>query len=219
MGVSVENALNFATKHLEWIDERSEELEAGIRFVKGYEGKLYPMMQDLVDPGKGKYDLITHGDCWNNNVMFRHDSQGKVTDVKLLDFQMSRHVSPAIDFHYFVYSSPKSSVIDENYDDLVNAYHSTFVDTLTDKNVRKDTIDELGIEWFENELDVFSKYGLFIGFWITGAILAEDDDLIDMDNFTMQQLEDKMSKKVKIVPRIAERVKCILTHYVRRYLK
>lgn len=219
IGMSVETGVKTAIKQLESIQAGSEDLERGIQFLKSCDGRVYKDMQDLVEPGRGKFDVLTHGDCWNNNVMFKHDpASGKVDDVKLLDFQMARHVSPAIDIHYFIYSSPKSSVIAENYEDLVTAYYTKFLEILTEKSVPQVFLSQLTIGWLKNELKIYSKYGLFTSCWIANAVLAEDHELIDMDNLTMKHIEEMKTKEVTIVPKLADRLRCILEDYARRYI-
>nr|XP_053644583.1 uncharacterized protein LOC128697078 [Cherax quadricarinatus] len=51
------------------------------------------------------FDVLCHGDCWNNNILFKYDETGVPVDVRLLDFQISRKASPATDLNYFMYTS------------------------------------------------------------------------------------------------------------------
>ncbi|KAK5639863.1 hypothetical protein RI129_010674 [Pyrocoelia pectoralis] len=48
----------------------------------------------------GTFNVLNHGDAWTNNCMFSYDSDGKPTDVLLLDFQFSAFSTPALDLHY-----------------------------------------------------------------------------------------------------------------------
>ncbi|KAJ4016142.1 Ecdysteroid Kinase 20 [Neodiprion lecontei] len=218
LGVSINDCTKIAVTQLDSIEPKSEELEVGIRFLKSFGENVYSEMQELVVPGRGEFDVLTHGDCWNNNIMFKHDNAGRVVDVKLIDFQITRHVSPAVDFHYFVYSSPKSSVIEENYDDLVRAYHSAFAEALERNSAPLEARRRLSIDWFNGELRKCAKYGIFTACWIIQAILAEEQDTVDMDQVTMDFMKEFMSRKVQVKPKVAERLNCILVHYVRRYI-
>lgn len=221
LGLSINGSLEAAIAHLEWLEPKNEELEAGIRYLKTQREKAHSQIQDLVLPRRKKHDVLTHGDCWNNNVMFRHDAEGKVTDVKLLDFQIVRHASPALDFHYFVYSSPKSEVIEEHYEELVTGYHKAFANTLRAKSsASKEELEFLTDDvWFRNELKANAKYGLFTACWIASAILAEDNDAIDMDKITKEDIEALANTtEIKIKPKIAQRIRTIVLDYMQRYV-
>ncbi|KAL1513592.1 hypothetical protein ABEB36_002986 [Hypothenemus hampei] len=50
-----------------------------------------------------KESVILHGDCWNNNFMFRYEG-GCPVAVTLLDFQMTSVNSPVIDLSHFIYA-------------------------------------------------------------------------------------------------------------------
>ncbi|XP_046751393.1 uncharacterized protein LOC124414489 [Diprion similis] len=217
LGVSINDCVKIAVAQLQSIEPKSEELEIGIQFLKSFGESVYSEVQKLVVPGQGEFDVLTHGDCWNNNIMFKHDNAGRVVDVKLVDFQITRHVSPAVDFHYFVYSSPKSSVVEDNYDDLVQAYHSAFAETLERKSVPLEARQRLSLEWFNDELRKCAKYGIFTACWIIQAILAEEQDTVNMDHVTIDFMKDFMNRHIQVKPKVAERLKCLLVHYVRRY--
>lgn len=49
------------------------------------------------DCDAGDLHVLTHGDLWSNNMMFKYDGTGRVIDCVLLDLQFSSYASPAID--------------------------------------------------------------------------------------------------------------------------
>ncbi|XP_012265934.2 uncharacterized protein LOC105691790 isoform X1 [Athalia rosae] len=216
-GMTVDLSLASAIAQLEWIEPRSDELAEGIAFLKTLVEGAYAILQELVRPGKGKYDVITHGDCWINNIMFKHDSSSKIADVKLVDYQISRHVSLAIDFHYFVYSSAKDDVIKERYEDLVNAYHKTLAQTLREKSIPQRHLNHLTVDWLKSELETYAKYGLITCLWISSAVLAEEDEVINMDDVSADIMELWKKKEFKPAPKLAHRLKFVLLDYMKRY--
>lgn len=69
--------------------------------------------------------VISHGDLWHNNLMFRYDSDGKPIEVNLLDWQLSRHASPMIDIVYFLFICTTKEIRDAHYDEFLRIYHET----------------------------------------------------------------------------------------------
>jgi thiamine kinase-like enzyme len=96
LGMFYESSAKFALLSLESIEKRTPEVERAIGFVRGYCDNLKDVLMELLAPSNdsGRYWVITHGDTWNNNIMFLHDAQGKVVRVKLVDFQVSCIASP-----------------------------------------------------------------------------------------------------------------------------
>lgn len=74
---------------------------------------------DGTDPGS----VISYGDSWQNNIMFRNDETGKPTEVNFLDWQISRYSSPIIDIVYFMFCCTTKELRDAHYDDFLKVYH------------------------------------------------------------------------------------------------
>ena len=68
---------------------------------------------------------ITYGDAWQNNSMFRYDSNGKPVEVCFLDWQTVRASSPIIDIVYYVFNCTTKEVRDACYDQLLHIYHDS----------------------------------------------------------------------------------------------
>lgn len=174
-------------------------------------------MSNLVKQGQNKYDVITHGDSWINNLLFKNDKNGCIEDVKLIDFQIVRHVSPAIDFHYFVYSSANSHVINNHYDKLINIYFNKLKSELKKLNFQKEHLNNITIDWFKEELNKNSLYGLFTSFWLVNAVLAEGEDIFDLDSVTAEQMQEMGKWQPPIRPLKAHRTNDIVQHYMKHY--
>lgn len=67
--------------------------------------------------------VITHGDIWQNNTMFRCGSNGKPVEISLLDWQVSRHSSPILDITYFMFCCTTKELRDGHYDNFLKVYH------------------------------------------------------------------------------------------------
>lgn len=49
------------------------------------------------DCDEGDFHVLTHGDLWTNNLMYRYNESGNPIDSVLLDFQFTCYGSPALD--------------------------------------------------------------------------------------------------------------------------
>lgn len=67
--------------------------------------------------------VISCGDAYLCNTMFKNDSNGNPVEISLIDWQLSRHASPVIDFVYFVFSCTTKEMRDIHYDNLLKTYH------------------------------------------------------------------------------------------------
>lgn len=218
LGKSIDSSLSLGIQNLSSIENPSDEVRQMIDYLKSLETHCYDLLRDVVKRRKEKYDVLSHGDAWNNNIVFKHDAEGRVTDVKLLDYQIVRHASPAIDFHYFVYSSARASVIEESYDDLVKTYQAALVEEVKRLGIAENIRRDLSLEWFKSELKKTRLYGLLTSFWLVNAVLAEEEDTIDMDTLTPDFIETLSQREVPIRASIVDRTKCIALHYRRTYL-
>lgn len=77
------------------------------------------------------FNVLNHGDCWVNNMMFLCDERQKPIDVMFVDFQMCCHGSPALDLLYFLGTSPRDDIRAHKRELLLREYHTSLTDTMT----------------------------------------------------------------------------------------
>ena len=113
--------------------------------------KICSSFVDVAEPMKNGFQVLNHGDMWVNNFMLKNDFEGKPTDVKLIDYQMSFWASPAVDLIYFLISSIQDDIKVDQFDNLVAYYHSTLVDSLNKLKYDKEipTLEELHADILE----------------------------------------------------------------------
>ncbi|XP_065354514.1 uncharacterized protein LOC135948985 [Calliphora vicina] len=131
-------------------------------------------------PNPNEFNVLNHGDCWSNNVMFQYDAFGKIKETYLIDFQMSKYGSPAQDLFYFLLSSTKYEIKIKQFDYFIKFYHDQLVENLKLLNYTKKipSLTELHTMMY--------KYGIWGFSTVTGvmaAVLLEPTDTANLENF------------------------------------
>lgn len=91
-----------------------------------YSNNFLKSMIEMVDSTQAEpYAVISHGDCWSNNTMFRLDAQRNPIEVQLLDFQIARYASPALEIVYYIFFCTDKQLRDQYYDSFLKVYHSS----------------------------------------------------------------------------------------------
>lgn len=73
---------------------------------------LHSKMCKIVAPSKDGINVLNHGDYWINNMMFLYEGEETVNpqDIRLVDLQLVRYSSPALDLQYFMTTSVQQKV-------------------------------------------------------------------------------------------------------------
>lgn len=103
-----------------------EDAELLAKAKKMYERDVIDVAADCIDLKLiGSATVITHGDAWQNNIMFRYDNGGKPIEISFLDWQTTRHASPIMDLVYFMFCCTTKKLRDVHYDDFLKVYHES----------------------------------------------------------------------------------------------
>ncbi|KAJ6647542.1 Scavenger receptor class B member 1 [Pseudolycoriella hygida] len=75
-------------------------------------------------PTENGFNVLLHGDMWSNNILFHHNTQGKPTDIRLVDFALCKHTNPSFDLALLLYgSSHSASITQADRETLIKFYH------------------------------------------------------------------------------------------------
>jgi hypothetical protein len=124
----IEVALD-AVKKIYW---ESEIERKAINFLT--KGDLYDKMVSYTHT-RNRYSVIGHGDCWTPNFLIHStkiDGKDVPVKAKIIDFQLQRFASPAIDISFFIYSCTTQDIRDQYFDDLIKTYHTACTQLIKD---------------------------------------------------------------------------------------
>ncbi|XP_067004299.2 uncharacterized protein [Anabrus simplex] len=179
--------------------------------------KLIPKYTDkLVDIctlQPGGFHVLTHGDCWINNYLFKYSSVGEPTDVRFVDFQLSRLGSPAMDLTYFLYSSSQNEVRASHLDEVLKMYHTQLCETLGALGC---STDVFSFQDLKNEMKRVALYGLFAATSILPIVVADAEETPDMAEVTEEDMSNEETspwEKTLNNPRFREAFQQMLLHF------
>lgn len=105
--------------------------------AKNIADKLFDLEKTVIKKGcqvytrdNSTFNVLNHGDLWVNNVMYKFDSKGDPIESILVDYAIGFFGSPAIDLSYLLFTSSSNDVTTEQFDLLLQYYHSELVDCL-----------------------------------------------------------------------------------------
>ncbi|XP_050511292.1 uncharacterized protein LOC114348105 isoform X2 [Diabrotica virgifera virgifera] len=164
--------------------------------------------QEMKTEVREPFATIVHRDLWVNNVMIKYE-KGKPAKNKFIDFQLYDYGSPASDVLNFIFTSVKTEVSRLYFDDLVEHYHTEFVNNL--KRFKCDT-EPFNYPNFLRELKMESEIilGWTIGF-VTLVIFGKKNKSF-MDDPLPDFQDPKYRQKVRdgLMPEALERLFFIL---------
>jgi hypothetical protein len=170
----------------------------------------------VVQPKKDFMNVLNHGDCWVNNIMFHYcPKTGKVDDIRLVDFQLARFSSPALDLQYFLCTSTNDEVRFLQRDHLLSEYHAELRDTLEALNLDP---NQLKLQQLKEDFEEKEVFGLLIVFTTLWAMLANPSEAPDFSKLKEEDVNDMESmsnpiEKAICGSRFREVLQTFLLHY------
>ncbi|XP_055538992.1 uncharacterized protein LOC129726393 [Wyeomyia smithii] len=127
------------------------------------------------------FAALSHGDCWVNNVMYGYDEMtGKVNEIVMLDWQMARYSSPALDFLNFIYLCGQVSLRREKFNDLINTFYEAF--SKTSKKLGGQPERSLPLERLLHQIQQFGMQVLALGTFAMPIVAKLPDEFFVDEN-------------------------------------
>ncbi|XP_066249294.1 uncharacterized protein [Euwallacea similis] len=106
----------------------------------------------------GGFNILNHGDLWVNNMMFAYHPNGKIKDMRFIDFQMNIFTSPAVDLHYFIATSTKIQVKLDHIEIILDHYYAQLIANLAKMQYSLERVPSR--EQFKTDYNYRAFYGL-----------------------------------------------------------
>lgn len=114
-------------------------------------------------------------------------------NICLLDWQLLRLASPALDIVYFLFSSTDKALRQQHFDGLLRIYHqnlSTVVQACGSDVERLLPFAEL-----QKQLRQFGRYGVVMAPLLLQAIVSNAETVVDMDELAVELSKPKADQK------------------------
>ncbi|KAB0801591.1 hypothetical protein PPYR_03777 [Photinus pyralis] len=166
---------------------------------------------DLSDP----YSVIGHGDCWINNFLFKYDDTNRVPlEMCILDWQLARLGSPALDLGYFLFTCTSKELRDEKYNSLIQEYYKSFRSFL--KELGSDADKLFPFDVLQEHLKKYCVYGLCMAVIVLLILISDTEEIPDIHNISSNEhVMDKLNYEPKNIEVYNSRVRDIIFDFIK----
>lgn len=108
--------------------------------------------------------------------------QGIAEDIRILDWQVLRYLSPAIDLLYNIFTSTDKALRDTDYDNLLKLYHDSLSKTVRLLGSNPDelfTLDDL-----KDEMKRCGNFALLLAPMLIQVCQADSSDISNLDEMS-----------------------------------
>ncbi|XP_073983337.1 uncharacterized protein isoform X1 [Rhodnius prolixus] len=166
----------------------------------------YPILRELTKPDAGRFNVINHGDCWTNNILFQHiENTNLPSAVRFVDFQICHYNSFAWDVTFFIYSSIRPNIRRENYIQLLASYHKALCNTLKFYQYPESEIPSF--RKCIDEMKAIKYFGAMVLLSVHAVTTATCDEPFDVDQNLKNDSEGGVKEEIFTDPNYRESIK------------
>ncbi|XP_042241134.1 uncharacterized protein LOC121878786 [Homarus americanus] len=175
---------------------------SGLAKAIGYE-KIAKWYKDVAPRAMGvveeqiassQFDVVCHGDCFTNNMMFRYNEESQPVEVVLLDLQICRKSSLGTDLSYLLFSSIDEPERTGKLEEFLGQYHASFKAVIEGGGtVMPFTLLDITKE-FHNK----SVYGWIMSSFLIPILVAQSHEIPDFTVATDGHIEDFIEQQQQI---------------------
>lgn len=126
-----------------------------------------------------EYAVIGHGDCWLPNFMFIENEDGSPRRLKLIDFQLVRLGSCALDISFFLYSCTTEQLRKDHYEHMLEWYYEGVEQVLQGFNLAPEKVFPRSI--LKEEMQQFARFGVGMAMESLPLSIMDEEDTTDLD--------------------------------------
>uniref|UniRef100_A0A182TC40 CHK domain-containing protein n=1 Tax=Anopheles maculatus TaxID=74869 RepID=A0A182TC40_9DIPT len=172
---------------------------------------MFDALLNITRADPTKFNVLNHGDMWCNNVLFHYNANSELSDILLIDYQLSYWSSPAMDLLYFIFTSVNGDFKLSQMDYMIQYYHENLIECLNflEYSGKLPLLKDLHSDIIEHHL-----FGLMISFSILPVCLMEKSDDASMD-IMMDQGDAGIAFKLRMYnnPAYVKQMKQILEFF------
>uniref|UniRef100_A0A336KL31 CSON009900 protein n=1 Tax=Culicoides sonorensis TaxID=179676 RepID=A0A336KL31_CULSO len=170
---------------------------------------------DIYTWNENDFNVLTHGDAWLSNALFKYDKDTKeAIDCILMDFSVGYFGSPGIDLVYLLFGSTSCDLKEREFDLLVQEYHLELISVLKKLHYKRTmpSLRDLHIEMLKKGL-----LGVMYSTFLIPIRLLEDVANADLTNLLgMTEESNKFRQMLFSNPGYQERMSYLLDYYDRK---
>ncbi|EDV93452.1 uncharacterized protein LOC6563556 [Drosophila grimshawi] len=148
--------------------------------LEKYFGNMLETLSQISQPDPSEFNVMAHGDCWVNNLLFKFDPNGKMIDMIFVDFQNPRYGHPACDLNYFIMTSVHLDHKLKYFDYFVKYYHDQLIEhlKLLDYKERMPKLMELQMQMYK-----YGAHAFLASFMVLPMVLLDPTESATFENF------------------------------------
>ncbi|KPJ16577.1 hypothetical protein RR48_02335 [Papilio machaon] len=165
------------------------------------ESKADEYMKNYLTGHKTEVKCLCHGDYRMNNILVKI-TEGEITDVIPVDYQLIYYGSPIVDFLFFIFGATDKEFRRNHFNHLKDMYHETMEKYLKYFDININMVYPR--KKFEMDFEDNLVFGLEFYLYVVPLIFTLEDDVPDFDKVDLTEV------KVKLDSRYYERLQGIV---------